>query len=81
MCANVVSIKIGWMVSKSALCFLNYNSLKNLLDSQQHVTKEVEETRLKINILNQHVEDLKHQLKVFESVLETKAALSAPLSY
>jgi len=69
------------MVSKSALCFLNYNSLKNLLDSQQHVTKEVEETRLKINILNQHVEDLKHQLKVFESVLETKAALSAPLSY
>jgi len=48
--------------------------------------------QLKINIFNQHVEDLKHQLtsskSVLESiiqqeaqVLETKAALSAPLGY
>ena len=68
------------------------NALQKILDSQQHVTKEVEEMRLKINILNQHVEDLKHQLKVSEAVLEsliqqkaqvleTKAALSAPLGY
>jgi hypothetical protein len=48
--------------------------------------------RLKIDILNQHVEDLKHQLTSSEAilesiilqeaqVLETKAALSAPLGY
>jgi len=68
------------------------NVMQKLLDSQQHVTKEVEEIRLKINIFNQHVEDLKHQLTSSEAVLETiiqqkvqvletKAALSAPLGY
>ena len=68
------------------------NVMQKLLDSQQHVTKEVEEIRLKINIFNQHAEDLKHQLTSSEAVLEsiiqqkaqvleTKAALSAPLGY
>jgi len=68
------------------------NALEKLLDSQQHVTKEVEDICLKINIFNQHVEDLKHQLTSSEAVLEsiiqqkaktleTKAALSAPLGY
>jgi peptidoglycan hydrolase CwlO-like protein len=68
------------------------NALQKLLDSEQRVTKEVEEMRLKINIFNQHVEDLKHQLTSSEAaleaiiqqkvkILETKAALSAPLGY
>jgi phage-related minor tail protein len=68
------------------------DALQKLLDSQQHVTKEVEAINLKLNIFSQHVEDLKHQLTsskaVLESiiqqkaqVLETKAALSAPLGY
>ncbi|KEH34565.1 PPR domain protein [Medicago truncatula] len=68
------------------------SAMQKLLDSQQHVAKEVEEIRLKINILNQHVEDLKHHLTSSEAVLETiiqqkaqvletKAALSAPLGY
>ncbi|AES70767.2 hypothetical protein MTR_3g062130 [Medicago truncatula] len=55
------------------------NALQKLLDSQQRVTKEVEEMRLKINIFNQHLEDLMHQLN--EQVLETKAAITAPLGY
>ncbi|WJX32928.1 hypothetical protein P8452_21197 [Trifolium repens] len=68
------------------------DALQKLLDSQQHVTKEVEEINLKLNIFSQHVEDLKHQLTSSEAVLEsiiqqkaqvleTKAALSAPLGY
>ncbi|XP_024634174.1 uncharacterized protein [Medicago truncatula] len=68
------------------------NALQKLLDSEQRVTKEVEEMRLKINIFNQHLEDLKHQLTSSEAdletiiqqkakILETKAALSAPLGY
>jgi uncharacterized protein YheU (UPF0270 family) len=68
------------------------DTLQKLLDSQQHVTKEVGDTRLKISIFNQHVEDLKHQLRSSEyvletimqkkaQILETKAALSAPLGY
>jgi len=68
------------------------NALEKLLDSQRHVTKEVEDIRLKINIFNQHVEDLKHQLTSSEAdlesiiqqkakFLETKAALTAPLGY
>ncbi|RHN68310.1 hypothetical protein MtrunA17_Chr3g0112521 [Medicago truncatula] len=47
------------------------NALQKLLNSQQRVTKEVEEMRLKINIFNQHEEDLKHQLQVSEAVLES----------
>jgi predicted nucleic acid-binding Zn-ribbon protein len=68
------------------------DALLKLLDSKQHVTKEVEELSLKIKFFNQHVEDLKHQLKSSKAVLEniiqqeeqvlkTKAALSVPLGY
>jgi hypothetical protein len=68
------------------------DALQKLLNSEQHVTKEVEAINLKLNIFSQHVEDLKHQLTSSEAVLEsiiqqkaqvleTKAALSAPLGY
>nr|AHG28984.1 NBS-LRR protein [Cicer arietinum] len=68
------------------------DALQKLLDSQQRVTKEVEEIRLKINIFTQHVGDLKKQLASYEAfletimqekakVLETKAALSSPIGY
>ncbi|WJX37074.1 hypothetical protein P8452_24885 [Trifolium repens] len=68
------------------------DALQKLLNSEQHVTKEVEAINLKLDIFSQHVEDLKHQLTSSEAVLEsiiqqkaqvleTKAALSAPLGY
>ncbi|WJX31208.1 hypothetical protein P8452_19660 [Trifolium repens] len=71
---------------------VSQDALQKLLESKQQVSKEVEVLRLKIDILNQHVEDLKHQLTSSEAILEsiilqeaqvveTKAALSAPLGY
>ncbi|GAU18668.1 hypothetical protein TSUD_125010 [Trifolium subterraneum] len=74
---------------------VSQDELQKLLESKQQVSKEVEVLRMKIDILNQHVEDLKHQLTSSEAVLEsiilkeaqeaqvleTKAALSAPLGY
>jgi hypothetical protein len=71
---------------------VSQDALKKLLDSKQQVSKEVEVLRLKIDILSQHVEDLKHQLTTSETVLksiiqqeaqvlETKATFSAPLGY
>ncbi|PNY04648.1 putative CC-NBS-LRR resistance protein [Trifolium pratense] len=68
------------------------DALLTLLDSKKQVTKDVEVMRSKIDILTQHVEDLKHQLTSSEAilesiiqqeaqVLESKAALSAPLGY
>ncbi|RHN67890.1 hypothetical protein MtrunA17_Chr3g0107641 [Medicago truncatula] len=67
-------------------------ALQKLLDSQQHVNNKVEATHLKINILTEFVEDLKHQLTSSEADLETlilqkaqllenKAILSSPLGY
>ncbi|MCI24214.1 CC-NBS-LRR resistance protein, partial [Trifolium medium] len=47
------------------------DALQKLLDSQQHVTKEVEAINLKLNIFSQHVEDLKRQLISSEAVLES----------
>lgn len=71
---------------------VSQDALQKLLDSKQQVTKDVEVLRLKIGILSQHVEDLKHQLTTSETVLksiiqqeaqvlETKATFSAPLGY
>ncbi|KAK2386529.1 hypothetical protein QL285_060415 [Trifolium repens] len=71
---------------------VSQDTLQKLLESKQQVSKEVEVLRMKIDILNQHVEDLEHQLTSSEAVLEsiilqeaqvleTKAALSAPLGY
>ncbi|CAJ2640479.1 unnamed protein product [Trifolium pratense] len=71
---------------------VSQDALQKLLESKQQVSKEVEVLRMKIDIFNQHVEDLKHQLTSSEAVLEsiiqqeaqileTKAALSAPLGY
>ncbi|AES69321.1 hypothetical protein MTR_3g027380 [Medicago truncatula] len=49
MCANVVLIRIGWIVLRCAkypdLQF-SQNALQKFLDSQKRVTKEVEEMRL-----------------------------------
>ncbi|KEH34350.1 NB-ARC domain disease resistance protein [Medicago truncatula] len=66
--------------------------LKKLLDSKEHVTKEVEVLRLKIRILSEqmevlseHVEVLKHQLTssqaILESINQQEVALSAPVGY
>jgi antitoxin component HigA of HigAB toxin-antitoxin module len=71
---------------------VSQDALQKLLESKQQVSKEIEVLRMKIDIFNQHVEDLQHQLTSSEAVLEsiilheaqvleTKAALSAPLSY
>ncbi|KEH34445.1 hypothetical protein MTR_3g466550 [Medicago truncatula] len=71
---------------------VSQDALQKLLDSKQQVSKEVEVLRLKIDILSQHVEDLKHQLTTSETVLksiiqeeaqvlETKATFIAPLGY
>ncbi|XP_058764096.1 uncharacterized protein LOC131637522 [Vicia villosa] len=68
------------------------DAMQNLLDSKKQVTKEVEEMRLKLYFVNQHAEDIKHQLRSSEAVLasiiqqeeqvlETTAALSVPLGY
>ncbi|XP_058764079.1 uncharacterized protein LOC131637508 isoform X2 [Vicia villosa] len=68
------------------------DAMQKLLDSKKQVTKEVEEMRLKLYFVNQHAEDIKHQLrsseavlasiiKQEEQVLETTAALSVPLGY
>jgi hypothetical protein len=71
---------------------VSQDALQKLLESKKQVSKEVEVLRMKIDIFNHHVEDLKHQLTLSEAVLEsiiereaqvleTKAALSAPLGY
>ncbi|RHN67854.1 hypothetical protein MtrunA17_Chr3g0107261 [Medicago truncatula] len=71
---------------------VSQNEFQKLLDSKQQVSKEVEVLRFKIDVLSQNVEDLKHQLTSSETVLksiiqkeeqvlETRAALSAPLGY
>ncbi|KAL5073109.1 hypothetical protein RYX36_012093 [Vicia faba] len=68
------------------------DAMQKLLDSKKHVTKQVEEMRLKLYFFNQHAEDIKHQLTSSEAVLasiiqqeehvlETMAALSVPLGY
>ncbi|XP_058764086.1 uncharacterized protein LOC131637512 isoform X2 [Vicia villosa] len=68
------------------------DAMQKLLDSKKQVTKEVEEMRLKLYFVNQHAEDIKHQLRSSEAVLasiiqqeeqvlETTAALSVPLGY
>ncbi|KAL5073111.1 hypothetical protein RYX36_012095 [Vicia faba] len=68
------------------------DAMQKLLDSKKHVTKQVEEMRLKLYFFNQHAEDIKHQLTSSEAVLasiiqqeehvlETTAALSVPLGY
>ena len=64
---------------------VSQDALHKLLDSKQQVTKDVEVLRLKISILNQHVEDLKQQLTsseaVLESIIQQEVALSAPVGY
>ena len=71
---------------------ISQDVLKKLLDSKEHVTKEVEVLRLKIGILSEqmevlseHLEVLKHQLISSEAVLESinqqEVALSAPVGY
>jgi hypothetical protein len=61
------------------------DALEKLLDSKKRVTKDVEDLRLKIDILSQHVEDLKHQLTsseaVLESIIQQVAVLRAPIGY
>ncbi|RHN67702.1 putative P-loop containing nucleoside triphosphate hydrolase, leucine-rich repeat domain, L [Medicago truncatula] len=82
-------------VERSTLCpdmQVSQDVLKKLLDSKEHVTKEVEVLRLKIGILSEqmevlseHVEVLKHQLAssqaVLESINQQEVALSAPVGY
>ncbi|GAU38862.1 hypothetical protein TSUD_154250 [Trifolium subterraneum] len=82
-------------VERRALCSdiqVSHDALQKLMETKQQVSKEVEALRLKIEIFNQHVKDLKHQLTSSEAVLEsivqqeadileTKAALSVPLGY
>ncbi|CAJ2663191.1 unnamed protein product [Trifolium pratense] len=61
------------------------DALENLLDFKKRVTKDVEDLRLKIDILSQVAEDLKHQLTssevVLESIIQQEAVLSAPIGY
>ncbi|XP_058768321.1 uncharacterized protein LOC131642047 [Vicia villosa] len=65
---------------------VSQDTLQKSLDSkQQAVAKEVEVLRLKIAILSQCTEDLKHQLTsseaVLESIIQQKTVLSAPIGY
>jgi len=71
---------------------VSQDEFQKLLDSKQQVSKEVEVLRFKIDVLSENVEDLKRQLTSSETVLksiiqkeaqvlETRAALSAPLGY
>ena len=68
------------------------DALQIILDSKHQGTKDVKALRLKIGILTQHVEDLKHQLVPSEAALEdiiqreaqvlkARAALGTPLGY
>ncbi|KAK2406712.1 putative disease resistance protein [Trifolium repens] len=61
------------------------DALEKLLDSKKRITKVVEDLRFKIDILSQHVEDLKHQLTLseadLESIIQQEAVLSAPIGY
>ncbi|XP_045788454.1 uncharacterized protein LOC123883609 isoform X4 [Trifolium pratense] len=61
------------------------DALEKLLDFKKRVTKDVEDLRLKIDILSQVAEDLKHQLTsseaVLESIIQQEAVLSAPIGY
>jgi len=64
---------------------VSQDALQKLLDSKQQVTKEVEVLHLKIEILSQHVEDLKHQLTsskaVLKNIIQQEAVLIAPIGY
>jgi len=64
---------------------ISQDAMQKLLDSKQQVTKEVEVLHLKIEILSQHVEDLKHQLTsskaVLKNIIQQEAVLSAPIGY
>jgi len=82
-------------VERRTLCpdmQVSQDVLTKLLDSKEHVTKEVEVLRLKISILSEqmevlseHVEVLKHQLISSQAVLEginrQEVALRAPIGY
>ncbi|GAU33592.1 hypothetical protein TSUD_359700 [Trifolium subterraneum] len=61
------------------------DALEKLLESKKRVTKDVEDLRFKIDILSQHVEDLKHQLTsseaVLDSIIQQEAVLTAPIGY
>ncbi|XP_058721870.1 uncharacterized protein LOC131593401 isoform X2 [Vicia villosa] len=68
------------------------DALQNVLDSKKQFTNDVEVLRFKIDILTQNMEDLKQQLSISEAnlerviqqekeIVESKAALSAPLGY
>ncbi|KAK2406719.1 hypothetical protein QL285_042419 [Trifolium repens] len=61
------------------------DALEKLLDSKKRVTKDVEDLRLKIDVLSQVAEDLKHQLTSseaeLESIIQQEAVLSAPIGY
>ncbi|RHN67930.1 putative P-loop containing nucleoside triphosphate hydrolase, leucine-rich repeat domain, L [Medicago truncatula] len=64
---------------------ISQDAMQKLLDSKQQITKEVEVLHLKIEILSQHVEDLKHQLTsskaVLKNIIQQEAVLSAPIGY
>nr|XP_027190580.1 uncharacterized protein LOC101504174 isoform X2 [Cicer arietinum] len=68
------------------------DAFQKLLDSKKHVTKDVEDMLWKIDVLAKQMDVFNHQLTSSEAVLqsiiqqetqvlETKAALSAPLGY
>ncbi|XP_073224629.1 disease resistance protein At4g27190 isoform X4 [Cicer arietinum] len=68
------------------------DAFQKLLDSKKQVTKDVEDMRWKIDVLAKQMDVFNHQLTSSEAVLEsiiqqetqileTKAALSAPLGY
>ncbi|WJX92394.1 hypothetical protein P8452_74042 [Trifolium repens] len=61
------------------------DALEKLLDSKKQVTKDVEDLRLKIDVLSQVAEDLKLRLTsseaVLESIIQQGAVLSAPIGY
>jgi hypothetical protein len=61
------------------------DALEKLLDSKKQVTKDVEDLRLKIDVLSQVAEDLKFRLTsseaVLESIIQQEAVLSAPIGY
>jgi hypothetical protein len=61
------------------------DALEKLLDSKKRVTKDVEDLRLKIDVLSQVAEDLKLRLTSSEAELERiiqqEAVLSAPIGY
>ncbi|KAL5078348.1 hypothetical protein RYX36_017332 [Vicia faba] len=68
------------------------DALQKLLDSKKQIIEDVEVVRFKIDILNRNMEELKQQLSSSEAdlesiiqqekqIVESKAALTAPLGY